>query len=169
MPHWPFVYDGAFAKIYQLKIAPGTHKIPKNTELYALLQCSLMWGFFAALLGLGMHDDGRGAGINDIGVDDHLFHILHAGKFIHQIKQDAFQDGAKAARAGFALDRLAGDGFERVIGEFQARAFHLEQFGILLDQRIFRLGQNRNQRHFVEIGERCNDGQTADEFASAHH
>ncbi len=55
-------------------------------------------------------------------------------------------------------------GVERVLGEGQLDVLHLEQPLILLDQRVLRLGQDLHQRVLVEILQRRDDRQTADEF-----
>src|SRR5205085_2393184 len=49
------------------------------------------------------------------------------------------------------LYRLSGDGPERVVGEREVDALHLEQPLVLLDERILRLGQDALKRHLVEI------------------
>ena len=75
-----------------------------------------------------------------------------------------FHDGAQAARAGLALDRLAGDGAERLFGQREIDRFHLEQPLVLLDQGVLRLDQDVLERGLVEILERGDHRQAADEF-----
>ena len=82
----------------------------------------------------------------------------------HGVEQDAFHDRAQAARAGLALDRLAGDRVQRLVREGQLDVLHLEQPLVLLDQRVLRLGEDLHQRGFVEILQRRDHRQTADEF-----
>ncbi len=53
---------------------------------------------------------------------------------------------------------------ERVVGELQLDVLHVEQFGILFDESVFRLDQNFDQRSFVEIEKRRDHRQSADEF-----
>src|SRR6185437_5230223 len=96
--------------------------------------------------------------------DHDLFHSFQAWKIEHGLQQDALEDRAQAPRASLALDRLAGDRAERLIGESQFDILHLEQTLILLDQRILRIGENLFQRSFVEILQRHDHRQSADEF-----
>ena len=57
-----------------------------------------------------------------------------------------------------------GDRREGVVGEFQADIVELELPLILLDQCVLRLGQDRDQRRLVELVQRADDRQAADEF-----
>ena len=70
----------------------------------------------------------------------------------------------KSARAGLALDRLAGDRAKRLVGEGQLDVLHLEQPLVLFHQRVLRIGQDLLQRSFVEILQRRDHRQAADEF-----
>src|SRR5262249_22557267 len=101
---------------------------------------------------------------DDLARDHDLLHALQARKIEHGLEQDAFEDRPQAARAGLALDRLARDRAERLVGEGQLDVLHLEQALILLDQRVLRIGQNLLQRGLVEILERRDHRQAADEF-----
>src|SRR5205085_6909925 len=67
-------------------------------------------------------------------------------------------------RAGLAIDRLARNGAERLLRQRQIDALHLEQPLVLLYQRVLRLGENALQRRLVEVFERGDDRQAADEF-----
>ena len=89
--------------------------------------------------------------------------VLH-GEVVHQLQHEVFQNHAQAARANFAVHGQLGDGFERVVGEAQAHIFEFEEALILLEKSIFRLGQNFNQRGFVEIVHYACNGQAADKF-----
>jgi hypothetical protein len=60
----------------------------------------------------------------------------------------------------------------RVVGEGQAHAFHVEQAGVLLDQSVLGLGQDLDQGLLVEILQRGDHRQAADELrdqAEAEH
>ena len=57
-----------------------------------------------------------------------------------------------------------GNSAQRILGEGELGTFHFKQAAILLDQRILGLGQNLDQRLFVQILKRCHHGQAADEF-----
>ena len=68
------------------------------------------------------------------------------------------------ARAGLPLDGLPGNGVKRVVGELQLDVLHVEQLGVLLDQRVLRLDQDLDQGGFVEVLQRRDHRQTADEL-----
>src|SRR6185312_5100850 len=85
-------------------------------------------------------------------------------KVEHGVKQDALHDGAQAARAGLAVDRLAGNGAKRLFRQGQINRFHLEQPLVLLHQRVFRLDQDLLERSLIEVFEGRDNRQTADEF-----
>ena len=53
---------------------------------------------------------------------------------------------------------------QRVLGEGELHALHLEQPLVLLDQRVLRLGQDLDQRRLVEVLERRDHRQAADEL-----
>ena len=80
----------------------------------------------------------------------------------HGVEQDAFHDGAQAARARLAVDCLAGA--QRFLGKRQIDRFHLEQALVLLDQRVLRLDQDFLQRRLIEILKRRDDRQATHEF-----
>jgi len=70
----------------------------------------------------------------------------------------------RSARAGLALDCLLGDRRERLVGDCEIDALHLEQPLVLLHQRVLRLGQDPLERRLVEVLERGNDRQSPDKF-----
>ncbi len=70
----------------------------------------------------------------------------------------------QAAGAGLALDALLGDRNECIVGEAQFHLLHLEQLLVLLEQRVLRLLQDLDQRLDVEVFQRRDHRQTADEF-----
>ena len=74
--------------------------------------------------------------------DHHLLDAFEARQVEHRVEQDALHDRTQAARSGLAVDRLAGDGAERFLGQSEIDAFHLEQPLILLDQRVLRLPED---------------------------
>ncbi|MDG6404666.1 hypothetical protein QCD79_33455, partial [Pseudomonas quasicaspiana] len=53
-----------------------------------------------------------------------------------------FRTDALKSVARRALERKTGDGLQSVGTELEVHTFHLEQLGVLLGQRILRLGQN---------------------------
>ena len=62
-------------------------------------------GFLAAALFIDV--ERLGVAFDDFRVDDDFDDAVERRQFEHRIKQNAFHDGAKAARAGLARDRLA--------------------------------------------------------------
>ena len=62
-----------------------------------------------------------------------------------------FNDGPQTACAGFTFHCLTGDAAQSVFFKFQLDVFHAEQSLVLLDQSIFRLGQNINQRVLIQF------------------
>src|ERR1700736_5411915 len=96
--------------------------------------------------------------------DHDLFNAFQARKIEHCLEQDAFENRAQAPRACLALDRLAGDRAKSLVGERQLDVLHLEQPLILLHQRVLRIGQDLLERSLVEILERGDHRQAADEL-----
>src|SRR5262245_37760918 len=96
--------------------------------------------------------------------DHHLLDAFEAGEIEHGVEQDALHDGTQPARAGLALDRLAGDGVVGLVREREVDALHLEQPLVLFHQRILRLGEDALEGDLVEVLEGGDDRQAADEF-----
>src|SRR5262249_26878812 len=65
---------------------------------------------------------------------------------------------------GLALDHLAGDRATRLVGEGQVDVLHLEQPLVLFHQRVLGIGEDLLQRGLIEVFQRVDDRQTADEF-----
>ena len=63
-----------------------------------------------------------------------------------------------------AAERLARDRRERALGELELHAVHLEELLVLLDQAVLRLGEDVDQRVLVELVQRGDDRQAADEL-----
>src|SRR6266550_8360261 len=121
-------------------------------------------GFDGAVGTIGV-DVERTSGPLDYFARDHdLFDAFQSRQVEHGLEQNAFENGTQAARAGLALDRLAGDRAESFVGEGQLDVLHLEQPLILFHQRILRIGQDLLQRSFVEILQRGDHRQAADEL-----
>src|SRR3546814_11117393 len=57
------------------------------------------------------------------------------------------------------LDRDQG-----IVSEGQFHILHVEQFSILFDKGVLRLGEDLDQRLIVEILQRCDNRKAADEF-----
>src|SRR5690606_23322221 len=97
-------------------------------------------------------------------VNDDFRRIRHRRQVVHRVEQHVLEDRAQPARAGLALHRLLRDRAQRVLAELELDALHLEELLILLRQRVLRLGENLDERILVELLERRDDGQPADEL-----
>src|SRR5215203_3665048 len=64
----------------------------------------------------------------------------------------------------YLLDRVTGDHAERLFLERELDVLHLEEALVLLHERVLGLLEDALQRHLVEVLERGNDWQTADEL-----
>src|SRR5258705_626408 len=105
-----------------------------------------------------------GGSLDHFARDHDLFNAFQARKIEHGLEQDAFENRTQSARAGLALDRLAGDRTKRLGGEGEFDVLHFEQPLVLFHQRVLRIGQDLLQRSLVEIFQRRDHRQTADEF-----
>ena len=70
---------------------------------------------------------------------------------IHRFEQDLFEDHHQAAGADLAFVGLVGDRLDRSVGKFEADIIELKLFLVLLDERVFRLGQDRDQGGLVQL------------------
>src|SRR5690606_27067343 len=75
------------------------------------------------------------AALDHVLVDNDLDDVGEVRKIKHGVEQDRLDDRAKPTRARLPLDRLFGDGDQRIIGEGQRDLLQIEQLLILLDQR----------------------------------
>jgi hypothetical protein len=92
---------------------------------------------------------------------------VHAG-FVERLRFHC-NDRAQPARAGLAVDGLAGNGAQRLLRKREIDRFHLEQPLMLLHQRVLGLGENELERRLVEVLERGHHRQSADEFVGLAH
>ena len=94
----------------------------------------------------GLGDQGRPAALRDrlLG-DDALGHVAARGQLELDVEQRLLEDRAQAAGAGLAFQRLVGDRLEAVLGEDQLDVVELEEALELAGQRVFGLGQDRDQ------------------------
>src|SRR6516164_5721402 len=102
--------------------------------------------------------------LDDLFRDHDLLDAFEARQVEHRVEQDTFHDRAQAARAGLAVDGLAGNSAQRLLGQREIDRLHLEQPLVLFHQRILGLGENELERRLVEVLERGHDGQSTDEF-----
>src|SRR6185295_18143035 len=82
----------------------------------------------------------------------------------HGVEQDALHDRAQAPGARLALDGLLGDRRQGVVGERERHVLHLEQALVLLEQGVLRLSQDLYEGFLVQVFQRRDDRQAADEF-----
>ena len=82
----------------------------------------------------------------------------------HHLKHDLLQYGPQPSGSGLALQRIVGDGLERLLLDDELHVVHLEQALVLLDQGVARLGQDAQQRFFVEAVQRHDDRHAANEL-----
>src|SRR5204862_3570053 len=93
-----------------------------------------------------------------------LLYAFEARQIEHGVEQEAFYDRAQAARTGLAVDGLARNRAQRLLGKREIDRLHLEQPLVLLHQRVLGLGENELEGGLVEVLERGHHGQSADEF-----
>src|SRR5437773_6207599 len=101
---------------------------------------------------------------DDLARDDALLEPLDGRQLVHDLEHDLLQDRPEPARAGPPLERLLRDGRHRVVRELQADLLEVEVLLVLLDDRVLRLPQDADERRLVEVVERRDDGQPADEL-----
>ncbi len=69
---------------------------------------------------------------------------------VHDRHQDAFDDAAQTAGTALALNGLAGDRVQGLVGEDQLNTVHAQQLFVLLDQAVLGLGENTHQSFLVQ-------------------
>ena len=94
----------------------------------------------------------------------HLRTSVRRRQVEHDAEQRLLDDGAQAAGAGAALQRLDGDGVERLVGEHQLDAVQLEELLVLARERVLGLGQDAHEVVLVQVVDRADDRQAADEL-----
>src|SRR5437899_5655496 len=120
-------------------------------------------GFF--LLADALGDEQRGPALRDaFGRHGDLADVIAARQLEHDVGHHLFQDGAQAARAGAALDRLLGDGFERFLLDGEPHVLELEQLLVLLGEGVLGLDEDTDERVLVQRVERHHHRQPAHEL-----
>ena len=104
---------------------------------------------------LGHHDFARDRDLADLLLVRHL---------IHQVEHQVFDDHPQAARADLALERRFGDRFEGIVGEAELDVLVLEQLHVLARDGVARLREDLDERRLVELVQRADDRQAADEL-----
>src|SRR6266446_5848050 len=95
-----------------------------------------------------------------------LAHVLHGRQVEHDVEQHLLDDRAQAPRTGLSRQGLLGDRLQRLRPHLQIHPLHAEQLLVLLDEGVFRLGKNLDQRMLVEFLERRHDRQAPDELGN---
>src|SRR5439155_2666037 len=101
---------------------------------------------------------------DDFFVDDAFDDVGAGRQVVHHLEEHLLEDRAQAASAGAALQRLVGDGVERVVAEHEVDVVEVEELLVLLHQRVLRLDENAHQRVLVEVVHDADDRQPADEL-----
>ena len=79
---------------------------------------------------------------HDLPRDFDVDHVAAVRRFIHQIEHQPFNQAPQRPRTGAFFQRLRRQLAQRVGREFQFHAFHRQQLGVLLCQRVLRVGKN---------------------------
>src|SRR5215211_3552856 len=117
-------------------------------------------GLLAGLLGSRLrHERGFEALLDGVLGHDALLDVATRGQLELHLEQRVLEDRAQAAGAGLALEGAVGDRAERVVGEDELDAVELEEALELLDERVARLGQDRDQVVTRELVDDRDDGQ----------
>src|SRR5215210_6762410 len=125
----------------------------------------LLWGSpLAGSAGLLVQHDRLHAACHDLLVDHALLDVALRGDVVHEVQHELLEDDAQAAGADVPLERLAGDGLERLVGELELDPFELQDGLVLPDQAVLRLVKDAHQRLLVELLERGDDRQPPDEL-----
>src|SRR5437588_2413543 len=151
---------------------PPKNQWIKPTRMARLPQCGKrheLQSLFSAgaashLVLIGVDEQRLAVGGDHLLVDHHLAHVLQRRQLVHRVEQDLLQDRAQAPRAGLARESALGDRPKGRRAHFELDAFHQEQPLVLLDERVFRLGEDLDQRVLIELLERGEHRQPADEF-----
>src|SRR6266571_1656795 len=101
---------------------------------------------------------------DDLARDDALLEPLDGRQLVHDLEHDLLQDRPEPARAGPPLERLLRDRRHRVVRELQADLLEVEVLLVLPGDRVLRLPEDADQRGLVEVVERRDDRQPADEL-----
>ena len=109
-------------------------------------------------------DVGLGAAFDAVLSDDDFARLLGFRDVEHDVEHDILDDAFEGAGTSLAFDGFLGDSTQGIFLEFELDVVHRQQFLILLDGSVFGLGQDAQQRVFVEGFEGADDRQAADDF-----
>ncbi len=86
------------------------------------------------------------------------------GDLIHNLRHHALHHGAQTTGANLAVQRLLGNGFQRLGLKLQLNAIKFQKLLILLDQSILRFGENPHHILFGEALETGNHGKPSNQL-----
>src|SRR5713226_294859 len=115
---------------------------------------------------LGVDEERLALADDGVLVHHDLAHVLHGRQIEHDVEQHLFDDRAQSPRAGLSRQGPLGDRLQRLLPYLQIHTLHAEQLLVLLDEGVFRLGKNLDQRMLVEFLERRHDRQASDELGN---
>src|SRR6266536_1576652 len=84
----------------------------------------------------------RAAGRDAFGGDRDLTHVIAARQLEHDVGHHLFENRAEPSGARAALHRLRRDRLQRVLLEREPHVLEVEQFLVLLGERVLRLGED---------------------------
>src|SRR5882724_600446 len=108
--------------------------------------------------------DRLGPARDDILVDQALLDVALRGDGVHEVEHQFLENDAQAAGADVSLQRLLGDRHHGFLGELELHPFELEDGLVLANEAVLRLLEDAHQRLLVELLERRDDRQAADEL-----
>src|SRR4051812_40254298 len=116
----------------------------------------------------GFLDQGNGFVLrhHDFAGDGDFADLLLIRHLIHQVEHQLFDDHTEAARADLAFERRFRNRFERVVGEAELHVLVLEEFHVLTRDRVARLREDLDERGAIELVQRADDRQAADELGN---
>src|SRR5450755_1745136 len=115
---------------------------------------------------LGKHQQWLAIVGNGRFIDDDSRKIGLRRQVVHDVQQHLFEYRAQAPRTSPPRERLAGNRAQRRFPHLELDAFHSKHLVVLLDQRVLGLDQNLDQGSVVELFQRRDDRQAADELGN---
>src|SRR6266850_5167796 len=150
-------FPGKMVKSYIGAMPPRSSRAPQGGDSRRSSRARHLRRFGVDEKGLALADDG-------VLVHHDFAHVLHRREIEHEIEQHLFQDGAQAPGTGLSRQGPGGDRLQRLRPDFQVHAFHAEEFLVLLDKGVLRLGEYLDESLLVELLERRHDRQPPDEL-----
>ena len=118
-------------------------------EIEKSYSCSNLGGFH--ILILFKDSDRRVLAEYGILCNQNFFNLLLRRSIVHHVQHHIFEDGTQAPSAGFLEKRFPCDRTERAFRELELHLLKGEQFLILLGERVSRLGQDSDERAFIQL------------------